>query len=198
MRPFGSKRTVLKKVLVTLLELFGNPRSDSVPRDMCPPCPHSLPPSKNSILAKLLTSKILSPPVIWGLLWSHFVVEITWKFTLRRKSLGEIPFCQLASISQCAFTISSTPKATMKPMLYFMHRNGKIFGIGSVSAFQNFGENWSYYYWRFQRPFLLTKVSAKYCTRVTNTAIVLTWTRSAETPQDFSWPTCKLHWKTCR
>ena len=38
---FGSKCTVLKKVLVTLLELFYAPRSDSLPRELHPfahPC----------------------------------------------------------------------------------------------------------------------------------------------------------------
>jgi len=43
---FGSKCTALKKVLVTLLGLFGAPCSDSVPRELCPfspslrPWPH--------------------------------------------------------------------------------------------------------------------------------------------------------------
>jgi len=35
---FGSKCTVLKKVLVTLLGLFGARRSDSATREMCSPC----------------------------------------------------------------------------------------------------------------------------------------------------------------
>ena len=37
LRSFGSICTVLKKVLVTLLGLFGYPRSDSAPRELCPP-----------------------------------------------------------------------------------------------------------------------------------------------------------------
>jgi len=35
---FRSKCTVLKKVLVILLGIFGAPRSDSAPRELCPPC----------------------------------------------------------------------------------------------------------------------------------------------------------------
>ena len=35
LRPFGSKCTVLKKVLVTLLGLFSAPRSDSTPGELC-------------------------------------------------------------------------------------------------------------------------------------------------------------------
>jgi len=36
---FGSKYTVLKKVLVTLLGLFGAPRSVSAPEKLSPLCP---------------------------------------------------------------------------------------------------------------------------------------------------------------
>jgi len=50
LRPFGSKCTVLKKVLVTLLGLFGSsavirrPHSDSAHGELCPPCTPSLRP----------------------------------------------------------------------------------------------------------------------------------------------------------
>ena len=50
LRSFGTKCTVLKKVLVTLLGLFGTPRSDSTPpygfgaRELCPLDPPSLRP----------------------------------------------------------------------------------------------------------------------------------------------------------
>ena len=37
LRSFGSKCTVLKKVLMTLLGLFGAPRSDSAPGELFPP-----------------------------------------------------------------------------------------------------------------------------------------------------------------
>jgi len=42
LRSFGSKSTVLKKVLATMLGLFGAPRSDSTPhsdKELCPPPP---------------------------------------------------------------------------------------------------------------------------------------------------------------
>jgi len=38
LRSFGSKCTVLMKVLVTLLGLFGAPPIDSAPGELCPPC----------------------------------------------------------------------------------------------------------------------------------------------------------------
>ena len=50
LRFFGTKCTVLKKLLVTLLGLFGalavirRPHSDTVPGELCPPCPTSLRP----------------------------------------------------------------------------------------------------------------------------------------------------------
>jgi len=59
-------------------------------------------------------------------------------------------------------------------------RTVQICRSSAVSVFQNFGEKWSYYYWRFPRLILLSKVSAKYCSRVINTAIALTWTRSGK------------------
>jgi len=39
LRSYGSNVTVLNKVLVTLLGLFGASRSDSAPGELCPPCP---------------------------------------------------------------------------------------------------------------------------------------------------------------
>jgi len=44
LRSFGSKFTVLQKVLVTLLGLFGARRSDLALGELCPPCPLSLRP----------------------------------------------------------------------------------------------------------------------------------------------------------
>jgi len=61
-------------------------------------------------------------PVVWCLLKSLSVVEITIKVGLRsrRTWLGEV-FCQLINISQCDSTsrnFSSTTKAMMKPVSY--------------------------------------------------------------------------------
>jgi len=93
---------------------------------------------------------------------------ITLNVTLRRKLLGEIPFYQLAGISECDSTdplsrnVSSTFKATMKPVLYFIHTDGQIFGLSAVIVFQNFGDKWSYLafpttYWYFAEQVLHTR-----------------------------------------
>ena len=66
------------------------------------------------------------------------------------KVMGEIAFCQLTSISECDSTIQER---------------------------LNFQEKWSWYYWVFPRRIFLSKVSAKCCTCVINTATALTWTR---------------------
>ena len=83
----------------------------------------------------------------------------------------------------------------MKPVLYFIHTDGQMFGSSALSVFENFREKWSYYYWRFPRRIFLSKVSAKYCTRVINTAIALTRTRRGNATR-LNWPTCNLFWKS--
>ena len=83
----------------------------------------------------------------------------------------------------------------MKPVLYFIHADGQIFGSSAMSGIENFKEKWSYYYWRFPRRIFLSKVSAKYCTCVINTAIVLTRTRRGNATR-LNWPTCNLLWKS--
>ena len=58
LRSFGSKYTLLKKVLVTLLGLFGalrshsSPHSDSAPGELCPPFPPRYAPAYNSPIIK--------------------------------------------------------------------------------------------------------------------------------------------------
>jgi len=84
-------------------------------------------------------------------------------------------------------------KAMMKSVPYCMNTDGQTFGSSATSVFHKFGEKLScYYYWSFPRRMLLSKVSAKYCTRrrIINTAIVFTWTRPRKTLYDSSWPTC--------
>ena len=102
----------------------------------------------------------------WGLLWSHSVVEITPKVTLRKKLWVKytLPANQHKQMRPPFRNVSSASKAIMKHVLYFIHTNDWIFGSNAVSVFQNFGEKWSYYYWRFPRRILLSKVSAKYYT----------------------------------
>ena len=51
--------------------------------------------------------------------------------------------CQLTNISECDFTsknFSSTSKAMMKPMLYFIDTDGQTFGSSASDVFQKFGE----------------------------------------------------------
>ena len=50
------------------------------------------------------------------------------------------------NLSECeppSSNVSSTPKATMKPVMHFMHTDGQIFEQRAVSVFRNFGEKWS-------------------------------------------------------
>jgi len=107
-----------------------------------------------------------------------------------RKWLGEMPFCWLTNISECNFTyrnFSSTSKAMMKPVPYFINTDGQTFGSRAGSVFRKFGEMLLYYYyWIFPRCILLSKVWTKYCACVINTANVLTWTRPVETPSGFN------------
>jgi len=51
---------------------------------------------------------------------------------------------------------------------------------------------------KFPTKYVAEQVSTKYCTCVINTAIVLTCTRTVETPDDLSWTICNLFQKTCR
>ena len=58
-------------------------------------------PNTQSWLNEEESKKSFTPPVVRGSLWSHSVVEITPKVTLRRKLLGEMTFCHFTCISQC-------------------------------------------------------------------------------------------------
>ena len=62
-----------------------------------------------------------------------------------------------------------------------VHAVGQIYGSTAVSVFQNFGKsessNITRPYWRLPWCRLLSKVSVNYRTCVTNTTIVVTWTR---------------------
>ena len=72
--------------------------------------------------------KSFSPPLIWGILRSLCVVEITPKVGLRRKWLGEVPFCLLTYISECVSTsrdLSSTSKAMVKPVPWFINTDSQ-------------------------------------------------------------------------
>jgi len=72
--------------------------------------------------------KSFSPPWIWGMLRSLSVVEIKPKVGLRRKWLGEVPFCLLTNISECDSTfrdLSLTSKAMMKPVPYFINTDSQ-------------------------------------------------------------------------
>ena len=51
LRSFGSKSTVLKNVLVTLLGLFGSPRSDSALGELCAPCPPRYAPALHALIS---------------------------------------------------------------------------------------------------------------------------------------------------
>jgi len=61
---FGSKYTVLKKVLVTLLWLFGapaairRPHSGSSPGELCTPCPPRYAPARHTFLDAAAASKL--------------------------------------------------------------------------------------------------------------------------------------------
>jgi len=55
---FGSKCTVLKKVLVTLLGFFVAPSSDSAPGELCPPCPPRYAPGCTTITTKTKLCKL--------------------------------------------------------------------------------------------------------------------------------------------
>jgi len=58
------------------------------------------------------------------MLRSLSVVEITPKVGLRRKWLGEVPFCLFTDISKCdsiSRDFSSTSKAMVKPVPYFIN-----------------------------------------------------------------------------
>jgi len=81
--------------------------------------------------------------------------------------MDEIVFCQLTSISECDSAIRER---------------------------LNFQEKWSWYYWGFPRRIFLSKVCAKYCTRVINTAIALIWATSGKL--HLNWPACNLLWKS--
>jgi len=48
-----------------------------------------------------------------------------------------------------------------KPVLYFIYTDRKFLGSSAVRVIQSFGNKWSYYYWRFERRILLSKISAK-------------------------------------
>ena len=72
--------------------------------------------------------KIFLPPVIWGMLRSLSVVEITPEVGLRRKWLGGVPFCLLTDISECDSTssdFSSTSKAMVKPVPYCVNTDSQ-------------------------------------------------------------------------
>jgi len=71
LRSFGSKCTVLKKVVVTLLGVFSASRSDSVPGELCPSFPPSLRPWSEVCLAFLrpqCVSLFKQIPTLWRVL----------------------------------------------------------------------------------------------------------------------------------
>jgi len=75
-----------------------------------------------------------SSPVISGSLWSHSVVEITPKVTLRRKLLSEIALCQLTSTSECDSTIQKCliDIQSDDEARAIMHTDSQIFGLSGV------------------------------------------------------------------
>ena len=152
-------------------------------------------PNTQSWLNEEESKKSFTPPVVRGSLWSHSVVEITPKVTLRRKLLGEMTFCHFTCISQCDSIIQErlTNIHSNDGARVIFHTHGwSDFWIKCSERIPEFGEKWSYYCWRFPRRILLSKVSAKCCTSVINTAIYLTWARPLETAEDLIWPTCKI------
>ena len=72
--------------------------------------------------------KSFLPPLIWGMLRSPSVVEITPKVGVCRKWLGEVPFCLLTGISECDSTSRDLPlasKAMVKPVAYFINTDSQ-------------------------------------------------------------------------
>ena len=89
-----------------------------------------------------------------------------------------------------------TRQSSGKPSLHLIQKMPAPTLMECSERFPELWWKWSYHHWSFPWRIFLGKVSAKYCIRVINIAIAMTWIRPGKRHAACNWATCELLWKS--